>query len=48
MAMFVTMIKMIKVAFNEIKCIFGHIFATMNSIIKHEPPNGQNTDSKID
>ena len=36
MAIFVTMIKMIKMAFNDIKCISGHIFATINCIIKHE------------
>ena len=36
MAIFVTMIKMIKMAFNDIKCISGHIFATFNGIIKHE------------
>ena len=36
MAIFVTMIKMIKMAFNDIKCISGYIFVTINSIIKHE------------
>ena len=36
MAIFVTMIKMIKMTFNDIKCISGHIFATINSIIKYE------------
>ena len=35
MAIFVTMIKMIKMAFNDIKCISGYIFVTINSIIKH-------------
>ena len=33
MAIFVTMIKM---AFNDIKCISGYIFVPINSIIKHE------------
>ena len=37
MAIFVTIfVTMIKMAFNDIKCISGHIFATINSIIKHE------------
>ena len=28
---------MIKMAFNDIKCISGYIFATIKSIINHEP-----------
>ena len=56
MAIFVTMIKMIKMAFNDIKCISGYIFVTIKSIIKQEASvgilvrvlgmmtNGQNTD----
>ena len=36
MAIFVTMLKMLKMAFNDIKCISGYIFVIINSIIKHE------------
>ena len=36
MATFVTMIKMIKMVFNDIKCISGNIFATINRVIKLE------------
>ena len=36
MAIFVAMIKMIKMAFNDINCISGYIFVTINSIIQHE------------
>ena len=36
MAIIVTTMKIIQMVFNDIKYISGHIFATINSIIKHE------------
>ena len=36
MAIFVTMTKILKTAFNDNKYISAHIFASIDSIIKHE------------